>query len=68
MKDHTTAKPEPGEPVPDQRRPYRPPGIVSRERLESVAVVCSGPNAKSELGAPSPQGGICGEGGGTIQS
>lgn len=42
-------------------KPYQPPAIVSRERLESAANVCSGFGQKSQAGAPSPGGGDCGQ-------
>jgi len=50
----------------NEKKPYSAPRIVSRERLESVAAVCSGPNAKEEGGlGPS---GPCGINAGQIRS
>lgn len=43
----------------NQRRSYQKPSIISRERLESVANVCSpSPPAKNFAGEPVP-GGTC---------
>ena len=44
-------------------RPYEPPAILSRERLESAANVCSGAGQKDQPDAPSPGGGLCGQAG-----
>ena len=42
---------------------YQPPAIVSRERLESAANVCTGFGMKDVGGAPAPGGGMCGQSG-----
>lgn len=39
---------------------YQPPRILSRERLESAANVCTGFGAKTEVGLEGPYGGTCG--------
>mgnify|MGYP006908204713 CR=1 FL=1 len=38
------------EPKPEatEKRPYRPPRILSRESLEAVAVVCTDASAKAD--------------------
>jgi hypothetical protein len=41
-------------------RPYQPPAILSRERLESAANVCTGFGLKN-IDEPSPYGGACGQ-------
>jgi len=48
------------------KKAYTPPKIVAREQLESIAAVCSGPNAK-EQGGVGPNG-DCGIFGGQIKS
>ncbi len=40
---------KPGSP-PSTKKAYDPPRILSREPLEAVAVVCSGPTAKANPG------------------
>jgi hypothetical protein len=42
------------------RKPYQPPRILSRERLESAANVCIGFGMKAQPQAPSPWGSECG--------
>ena len=42
---------------------YQPPAIVSRERLESAANVCTGSGMKDQPGAPDGSGGLCGQAG-----
>ena len=49
-----------GPDTPDVR-PYEPPAILSRERLESAANVCTGFGLKTSSGMPSPGGGECGQ-------
>jgi len=44
-------------------RPYQAPAILSRERLESAANVCTGFGLKTQPGAPAPGGGLCGQAG-----
>ncbi|NND43854.1 MAG: hypothetical protein HKN58_00925 [Xanthomonadales bacterium] len=53
--------------VEQGKKPYSAPRILERERLESVAAVCSGPNAKAE-GGISQSGFPCGTNGGQIRS
>lgn len=44
-------------------RAYEPPRVLSRERLESAANVCTGFGMKEQPGATSPFGGLCGQAG-----
>lgn len=53
--------------VQQGKKPYSAPRILERERLESVAAVCSGPNAKGE-GGIAQSGFPCGTNGGQIRS
>ena len=49
---------------PDSKplRPYQSPAILSRERLESAANVCSGYGLKTQPGLPSGDGiSLCGQ-------
>jgi hypothetical protein len=41
------------------KKPYSPPQIISREKLESVAAVCSNFNSKAD-GGVAPSGLDCG--------
>jgi hypothetical protein len=45
------------------KKSYQPPSVLSRERLESAANVCTGFGLKSDPGAPAPGGGTCGQAG-----
>lgn len=45
-----------GEPAPEaDRKPYRKPEILSRERLEALAVVCSPPSKADVISCPNGQ-------------
>ena len=44
-------------------REYEPPRVLSRERLESAANVCTGYGMKQDPGLPGPSGGLCGQAG-----
>ena len=35
--------------IGDSKRPYTTPKILSREHLEAMAVICSGPTAKADV-------------------
>ena len=45
------------------QKPYEAPRVISRERLESAANVCTGFGQKAQPDAPSPGGGVCGQSG-----
>ncbi len=38
-----------------ERRPYRKPEVLSRERLEALAVVCSPPSKADPVSCPNGQ-------------
>jgi hypothetical protein len=44
-----------GEPAGADRKPYRKPEILSRERLEALAVVCSPPSKIDVISCPNGQ-------------
>jgi hypothetical protein len=41
--------------APSQRKPYRKPEVLSHERLEALAIVCSPPSKADIINCPSGQ-------------
>jgi hypothetical protein len=62
-KKGTTKNPVKCDPFIPAAKPYEPPAILSRERLESAANICTGFGLKTQPGAPAPGGGLCGQAG-----